>query len=165
MEWSIPLITVAFGIISIQSGLENHTTILLDTRQYYLILGKIHVFEYISLETFDYSRYGLSIMSCLQLHYMPPRHFKICLRHISYLSFWEFWRHLKIRHYQLRTQIPDNSNDINCCYIHQKMDILKGYVIDWPSSHFNPTNRSEYFVYKQVPWKETANCIPQGKLE
>ena len=53
------------------------------------------------MKTFDYSRYGVNIMSCLQFRDMSPRHFKISLRHISRLSFQAFWRHFKIRHYQL----------------------------------------------------------------
>ena len=58
MLWNKVFLSIkfAFGIISIQSGLEKHTTILLDTRQYYLILGKISVFKYISFKTFEYYR-------------------------------------------------------------------------------------------------------------
>ena len=101
MEQIIPLITVACVIILIQSGLEKHTTIILDTRKYYLILGKRHFSEDISLKTFDYSRYGVNIISCLQFHDMYLRHFKISLRHISCLSFRTFWGNFKIIHYQL----------------------------------------------------------------
>ena len=44
-------------------------------------------------------------MSCLQFREMSPRYFIMSLRRILCLSFWEFWRNFKIKHYQLRTSI------------------------------------------------------------
>ena len=39
----------------------------------------------------------------------------------------------------LTTWVPDDTNDLVCCYIHQKMETAKGYLISWTSSHVNPT--------------------------
>ena len=66
-----------------------------------MILGKRHVFKDISLKKFDYSRYGVNIIPCLQFCDISPRHFKMSLRYISCLSLRAFWRNFKIRHYQL----------------------------------------------------------------
>ena len=39
----------------------------------------------------------------------------------------------------LTTQMTDNKNFLVCCYIHQKREIVKNYIIYWPSSHVHHT--------------------------
>ena len=52
-----------------------------------------------------------------------------------------FWQHTSSRIIikLLTTRIPDNENDLVCCHIHHKREMVKGYLISWPSIHVKPT--------------------------